>query len=189
MICRNCGAENRESASFCRKCGTKLTSEEEVIKVGEDTASDITEKDTGDEVITIGARSDNDFQKAYGAGSGSGNRGGHGQHSGGMPGGNMNGMNSIYGSIPANLRPLSAWAYFGYSLLFALPVAGLIMMIIFALDDSNINRRNYARSNVLLDDSSCCTDSCSVCNRLFLDAGDNVTADVSVSEMSAYAVC
>lgn len=30
--------------------------------------------------------------------------------------------------------------------LFALPVAGLIMMIIFALDDSNINRRNYARS-------------------------------------------
>ncbi len=146
MICRNCGAENRESASFCRKCGTKLTSEEEVIKVGEDTASDITEKDTEDEVITIGARSDNDFQKAYGAGSGSGNRGGHGQHSGGMPGGNMNGMNSIYGSIPANLRPLSAWAYFGYSLLFALPVAGLIMMIIFALDDSNINRRNYARS-------------------------------------------
>ncbi|MEI3504310.1 MAG: zinc ribbon domain-containing protein [Anaerovoracaceae bacterium] len=56
MICRNCGAENRESASFGRKCGTKLTSEEEVIKVGEDTASDITEKDTGDEVITIGAQ-------------------------------------------------------------------------------------------------------------------------------------
>ena len=142
MICGNCGAENRESASYCRKCGTKLT-REEVIKVGIDTASDTTENDTEDEVITIGARHGSGYHQACGANSGPGSQEGCGQYSGGMPGGNMNGM---YGSIPANLRPLSAWAYFGYSLLFALPVAGLIMMIIFALDDSNINRRNYARS-------------------------------------------
>ena len=143
MICGNCGAENRESASFCRKCGTKLIRDEEVIKVGEDTASDITEKDTEDEVITIGARPGSGYDRAARANSGPGGQEGRGQYSGGMPSGNMN---SMYSSIPANLRPLSAWAYFGYSLLFALPVAGLIMMIIFALDDSNINRRNYARS-------------------------------------------
>ena len=143
MICGNCGAENRESASFCRKCGTKLIRDEEVIKVGEDTVSDITEKDTEDEVITIGARPGSGYDRAARANSGHGLNDGRGQYSGGMPSGNMN---SMYSSIPANLRPLSAWAYFGYSLLFALPVAGLIMMIIFALDDSNINRRNYARS-------------------------------------------
>ena len=49
-------------------------------------------------------------------------------------------------SGPEQFRPLSAWAYFGYGLLFAVPLIGLIFLIIYAFDDSNINRRNYARS-------------------------------------------
>lgn len=48
--------------------------------------------------------------------------------------------------LPQEYRPLGAWAYFGYSILFAIPIVGLICMIVFALSDSNINRRNYARS-------------------------------------------
>lgn len=48
-------------------------------------------------------------------------------------------MNSEY-------RPLSPWAYFGYSILFNIPVIGFILLIVFSLDNSNINRRNYARS-------------------------------------------
>ena len=43
-------------------------------------------------------------------------------------------------------RPLSPWAYFGYSFLFAIPVVGLVLLIVFSLSDSNINRRNFARS-------------------------------------------
>ena len=43
-------------------------------------------------------------------------------------------------------RPISAWAYFGYSILFAIPVVGLIVNIILCLSDDNINLRNYARS-------------------------------------------
>lgn len=43
-------------------------------------------------------------------------------------------------------RPLSPWAYFGYQILFAIPVFGLICLIFCALTDSNINRRNFARS-------------------------------------------
>ena len=46
-------------------------------------------------------------------------------------------------NIPSDYRPLSPWAYFGYNLLFAIPLVGLI---VFAFDSSNINRRNYARS-------------------------------------------
>ena len=42
--------------------------------------------------------------------------------------------------------PLSSWAYFGYGLLFSLPLIGFILLIVFSLDSSNINRRNYARS-------------------------------------------
>lgn len=51
-----------------------------------------------------------------------------------------------YDKIPVEYRPLSPWAYFGYNLLFSLPVIGFILLIIFSLSNSNINRRNYARS-------------------------------------------
>lgn len=43
-------------------------------------------------------------------------------------------------------RPLSPWAYFGYQILFSIPVIGIITLIFYALSDSNINRRNFARS-------------------------------------------
>lgn len=49
-------------------------------------------------------------------------------------------------NVPPEFRPLGAWAYFGYSLLFAIPILGLICLIVFSFSDANINRRNYARS-------------------------------------------
>ena len=52
----------------------------------------------------------------------------------------------INNTVPAEYRPISAWGYFGYSLLFAIPLVGFICLIIFSFDNSNINRRNYARS-------------------------------------------
>ena len=47
---------------------------------------------------------------------------------------------------PERFRPLSPWAYFGYTLLFAIPIIGFICLIIFSLSDTNINRRSFARS-------------------------------------------
>ncbi|HOB25550.1 MAG TPA: hypothetical protein PLB45_02485 [Bacilli bacterium] len=41
---------------------------------------------------------------------------------------------------------LSPWAYFGYNILFNIPIVGFILLIIFSFDNSNTNRRNYARS-------------------------------------------
>lgn len=49
-------------------------------------------------------------------------------------------------SISPEYRPLGAWEYFGYSLLFGLPIIGLILLIVFSFSGSNINRRNFARS-------------------------------------------
>lgn len=49
-------------------------------------------------------------------------------------------------NIPNQYKPLSPWAYFGYNILFAIPLVGFICAIIFAFDNSNLNRRNYARS-------------------------------------------
>ncbi len=48
--------------------------------------------------------------------------------------------------IPEQYRPISAWGYFGYNILFNIPIVGFICLIIFSFDNSNINRRNYARS-------------------------------------------
>lgn len=56
-------------------------------------------------------------------------------------------MNDKYGYEGSELfRPLSAWAYAGYSLLFCIPIVGQIFLIVYCFSDKNINRRNYARS-------------------------------------------
>jgi hypothetical protein len=49
-------------------------------------------------------------------------------------------------NVPPEFRPLGAWGYFGLSILFSIPVLGLIFLIVFSFSDANINRRNYARS-------------------------------------------
>ena len=49
-------------------------------------------------------------------------------------------------NIPAQYKPISAWGYVGYQLLFNIPLVGFILLIIFAFDNENINRKNFARS-------------------------------------------
>jgi hypothetical protein len=52
--------------------------------------------------------------------------------------------------IPVEYRPLSPLKYLGYSLLFNIPVIGFIVLIIFSLSNININRRNFARSYLIV---------------------------------------
>lgn len=47
---------------------------------------------------------------------------------------------------PEEYRPISMWGYFGYTILFAIPVVGLILAIVWSFSNANINRRNFARS-------------------------------------------
>ena len=49
--------------------------------------------------------------------------------------------------IPAEYKPITAWGYIGYSLLFSIPIVGFILVLVYSFSGSgNINRRNYARS-------------------------------------------
>ena len=48
-------------------------------------------------------------------------------------------------NVPSQYRPIGAWGYFGYQILFSIPIVGFILLIVFALSDENINRRNFAR--------------------------------------------
>ena len=49
-------------------------------------------------------------------------------------------------NVPAELTPISMWGYFGYSLLFNIPVVGFILVCIFAIGAKNVNKKNFARS-------------------------------------------
>ena len=53
-------------------------------------------------------------------------------------------MSNNYGS--EQHRPISPWGYFGYQLLFSIPLIGFIVLICFAIGASNVNVKNYARS-------------------------------------------
>ncbi len=48
--------------------------------------------------------------------------------------------------LPYKYRPLGAWSYFLYTILFSIPVIGIIFLIIFALDGGQVVRRSFARS-------------------------------------------
>ena len=49
-------------------------------------------------------------------------------------------------NLDSKYTPISMWGYFGYNILFGLPIIGFIILIIFALGHHNVNVRNYARS-------------------------------------------
>ena len=48
--------------------------------------------------------------------------------------------------LPDKYKPLGAWRYFGYNILFSIPIVGIICLIVFACSGRNVNRRSYARS-------------------------------------------
>ena len=60
-------------------------------------------------------------------------------------------MKEVERNIPEQYKPISMWGYLGYSILFALPIIGIIMIFVFSFSkDENINVRNYARSYILI---------------------------------------
>ena len=46
-----------------------------------------------------------------------------------------------------NDRPITAWGYVGYNLLFSIPLVGQILILVYSFGGTdNINLKNYARS-------------------------------------------
>lgn len=48
--------------------------------------------------------------------------------------------------IPPEYQPISMWGYFGYEILFSIPIAGIIIALVFAFTAKNKNVKNFARS-------------------------------------------
>ena len=50
-------------------------------------------------------------------------------------------------AVPSEYKPISAWGYVGYNFLFAIPLIGFILLLVYAFGGTpSINLRNYARS-------------------------------------------
>ena len=50
--------------------------------------------------------------------------------------------------LPDEFRPIGAWGYFGYQLLFCIPLVGFILLIVFAAGGTrNKNLKNFAASH------------------------------------------
>ncbi len=50
-------------------------------------------------------------------------------------------------NVPSEYKPISMWGYFGYELLFCIPLVGFILLLVFSFGGTkNINLRNFARS-------------------------------------------
>lgn len=48
--------------------------------------------------------------------------------------------------IPPEYKPLSPWAYFGMSLLYAIPFAGFVLLIVMSFAPRNKNLKNFTRA-------------------------------------------
>ena len=160
MICRNCGAQMGENDKFCMVCGTKAevvisdtvepTPVEETATT-QDVAADIaqvqeeiqTEQTETQEIKPEPAQQAQSEQPqqeqsepAQQAQSEPVQQSAPSQPSG---------PRTIV--LPKSYKPIGMWGYFGYDILFSIPIVGLICIIIFAFGESNNkNLRNYARS-------------------------------------------
>ena len=47
-------------------------------------------------------------------------------------------------------KPISSWGYVGYSMLWSLPVLGIIFWLVACFSERKIGRRNFARSYVCM---------------------------------------
>lgn len=55
--------------------------------------------------------------------------------------------NEVNESESSEYKPISMWGYFGYEILFSIPILGIIMLIVFSVGGTqNKNLKNFARS-------------------------------------------
>lgn len=150
-VCPSCGANTNPGAMFCRKCGCNLR---ESAKNSEDArksgAENFAGNNAGEEATAFADRDASanragveDWRESVASYAQT-------QMQNNAPGGSFaapNGMMMTEDQLPERFRPLGAWAYFGWTLLFSIPIAGLIVAIVLAVKkDGNVNLRNFARS-------------------------------------------
>ena len=124
MKCNNCGTENADGQQYCQGCGAALYGQSNMY--------------TQQNQNTYGQQNANAYgqqnlysQQAYTT----------------PPQQVVYNQRITKENLPYEFQPISMWGYFGYQILFMIPIIGFILLIVFALGGTkNVNLKNFARS-------------------------------------------
>lgn len=127
MFCPKCGTEVSDDKAFCPECGNPLKSQAQQTS-GAQQAAGAQQASEGQQ--TAGA------QQSWQA---------TGAQSGARPHPQVQ-FQSDTVVLPDEYKPISMWGYFGYEILFSIPIVGFIVLIVLSINGKNQNVKNFARS-------------------------------------------
>lgn len=121
MFCPKCGTEVSDDKAFCPECGNPLKSQ--------------TQQNSGAQQAA-GAQQTAGAQQSWQA---------TGAQNGARPHPQVQ-FHSDTVVLPDEYKPISMWGYFGYEILFSIPIVGFIVLIVLSINGKNQNVKNFARS-------------------------------------------
>lgn len=128
MFCPKCGTEVSDDKAFCPECGNPLKSQAQQNS-GAQQAAGAQQASEGQQ--TAGAQ-----QQSWQA---------TGAQNGARPHPQVQ-FQSDTVVLPDEYKPISMWGYFGYEILFSIPIVGFIVLIVLSINGKNQNVKNFARS-------------------------------------------
>lgn len=127
MFCPKCGTEVSDDKAFCPECGNPLKSQAQQASGARKTAG---AQQASEGQQTAGA------QQSWQA---------TGAQNGARPHPQVQ-FQSDTVVLPDEYKPISMWGYFGYEILFSIPIVGFIVLIVLSINGKNQNVKNFARS-------------------------------------------
>ena len=127
MFCPKCGTEVSDDKAFCPECGNPLKSQAQQASGARQTAG---AQQASEGQQTAGA------QQSWQA---------TGAQNGARPHPQVQ-FQSDTVVLPDEYKPISMWGYFGYEILFSIPIVGFIVLIVMSINGKNQNVKNFARS-------------------------------------------
>ena len=127
MFCPKCGTEVSDDKAFCPECGNPLKSQAQQASGARQTAG---AQQASDGQQTAGA------QQSWQA---------TGAQNGARPHPQVQ-FQSDTVVLPDEYKPISMWGYFGYEILFSIPIVGFIVLIVLSINGKNQNVKNFAIS-------------------------------------------
>lgn len=127
MFCPKCGTEVSDDKAFCPECGNPLKSQAQQNSGAQQAA---------------GAQQASEGQQTAGAQQSWQTTG---AQNGARPHPQVQ-FQSDTVVLPDEYKPISMWGYFGYEILFSIPIVGFIVLIVLSINGKNQNVKNFARS-------------------------------------------
>jgi hypothetical protein len=128
MKCTSCGADIAPNSSFCTHCGTAVENTNQTVTDTQETPAVTPEQPYQQNPYHQQQAQYQPYQQQYQQ---------------------PNYVNNNWNGIPSDYKPISAWGYVGYNLLFSIPLVGFILLFVYGFGNGNINVKNYARSFLL----------------------------------------